>query len=160
MPNPVIVLGIGNLIFSDDAAGLEAVRRARAAWQGGGVDFAETVAAGLEFLDMLTGYRSALVVDAAATGQAAPGDCFLVDLASLPALADGGAHGAHLGTALEIAARMSIPMPARIQALAIEIEDGSLGERMTPAVQAGVERAVPEILRLARELLEEVGPDA
>lgn len=154
MRNPVLVLGIGNTLFTDDGAGLYAVRLAASRWQGRGVDFAEAMVGGLELMDLLAGYQAALIVDAAVTGCAAPGEVFLIDVDSLPAFAGGGAHGAHLGTALETAARLGVAMPSRVVALAIEAGDvETLGEELTPPVAAAMETACTAILSLATELV-------
>lgn len=154
----VLVLGVGNTLFTDDGAGVQAVRRAQARWAGSNVEFCEAAAGGLELMDILTGYQAALVVDVALTGQVPPGEIYSLDLESLPALDTGGAHGAHLGTALEVARRMGIPMPRHLEVLALEAADvTSLGEELTPAVAAAIEPAAEAILRLVGSLLVRVG---
>jgi hydrogenase maturation protease len=136
------------------------VREAEARWQGAGVDFAEAMAGGLELMDRLVGYQAVLVVDAAVTGQAQPGEIYTLDAESLGASVIGGAHGAHLGTALELGRTLGVRMP-RVAVLAIEAADvATIGETLTPAIRAAVEPAVADVLVLAAELLEEVRADA
>ncbi|MGE5675529.1 MAG: hydrogenase maturation protease [Mycobacterium leprae] len=161
MKNPVLVLGLGNTLFTDDAAGILAVRAAEARWQGGGVDFDEAMAGGLELLDRISGYQAVLVVDAAVTGERAPGEVYLIDLASLPAGLAGDAHGADLGTALVTGRRLSVPLPKRLELLAIEAGDiNSLGETLTRPVAAAIPTAVDAILATTAALVREVGTDA
>lgn len=158
--NPILILGLGNTLFTDDGAGIYAVRMAESRWGGEGVDFKEGAAGGLELLDMLHGYKAALIVDAATTGQAEPGEVYIIALESLPALADGGAHGAHLGTALEVAQRMGIPMPERIEAIAIEAYATDLGEELSAPVAKGLQHLVDMVLHRARQWAAEVDQHA
>lgn len=158
--NSVLVLGVGNTLFSDDGAGILAVRAARERWKGDGVDFDEAMAGGLELLDRLVGYRAVLVVDAAVTGQAAPGEVFLLDAASLASGVVGGAHGADLGTALAVGMALGVPMP-RVEVLAIEAADiATVGEALTPAVAGAIGSAAAAVLEMASALAEEVGSGA
>lgn len=161
MPNQVLVLGIGNTLFTDDAAGLLVIRAVQARWTGAGVDFAEAMAGGLELMDLLSGYRAAVIVDAAVTGQAVPGEIYTLAPESLGTAVTGGAHGAHLGTALEVARRLGLPMPERLEVVAIEAQDVSgFGESLTPALAAAIEPAAAFVLRLAEALVQEVSARA
>jgi len=154
----VLVLGIGNTLFTDDGFGILAVQAAAASWNGtGAVDFAVAMAGGLELMDRLAGYGAALLVDAAVTGQSPPGELYLLSVEGMVAAGTGGAHGAHLGTALETARRLGVAMPPRLEVLAVEAQDiVTLGEEPTAAVAAAVAPAAAEIGRLAAALYQEV----
>ncbi|HYF95303.1 MAG TPA: hydrogenase maturation protease [Symbiobacteriaceae bacterium] len=158
----VLVLGIGNTLFTDDGFGILAVQAAEALWEGpDGVDFSVAMAGGLELMDLLAGYGAALVVDAAVTGHAAPGELYLLNVQGLAAAGAGGAHGAHLGTALETARRLGITMPARLKVLAAEAQNiYSFGEQPTAAVAAAIGPAAVLIGKLARSLLQGVSVGA
>ena len=71
---PVLVLGLGNLLLGDDAAGLRllaAVEREGARW-GDSVEFVDGGTQGLALLGQLSGRRAAVFLDAVGVG-AAPG---------------------------------------------------------------------------------------
>jgi hydrogenase maturation protease len=66
-----VVIGLGNLILSDDGLGVHAVRRLRKRYAfGGGVELIEGGTAGLVLLPVLADARCAILVDAIDTGTA------------------------------------------------------------------------------------------
>ena len=157
MKNPVMVLGIGNTLFTDDGAGIYAVRQAQSRWTGGGVDFAEAEIGGHDLIHYLVGYQAVLVVDVAVTGQFEPGELYLVDAGTMPAGLSGRAHGAGVGTALALARTLNLPLPGRLEFMAIEAQDiVTPGEVPTTPVADAIPVAAEEILRLAQAMAEEV----
>lgn len=154
--NPVLVLGIGNTLLTDDGAGVYAVRMARRLWQGSGVDFAETACGGYDLIHWLTGYQAVLIVDVAVTGLADPGEVYEVNVDALPATLSVRGHGAGLGTALSVGRSLNLPLPRRIHFLAIEAQDISTkGDIPTTPVADAIRPTAQEVLRFAEELLRE-----
>lgn len=157
MKNPVLVLALGNTLFTDDGAGIYAVRKARSRWQGDGVDFDEAEIGGFELLHHLVGYDAVLIVDVAVTGLADPGEIYMVNTESLPATLSVRAHGAGLGTALSVARSLKLDLPRRLEFLAIEAQDiRTIGEIPTTPVADAIRPAAEQIIRIAREMLAEV----
>jgi len=146
----LLVLGVGNEFFGDDGAGIAAVRRAQARYNGKGVTFAEASGGGLELLDRMVGHPAVLIVDAAVTGMAPPGTVLLLSPESLPAgVSD--AHGAGLGTALAIGRRMGLALPERLDVLAIEaLSMDEPGAGLSPPLANSLEDAVAAILAMIR----------
>ncbi|HWI60352.1 MAG TPA: hydrogenase maturation protease [Symbiobacteriaceae bacterium] len=155
--NPVLVLGIGNPIMTDDGAGIYAVRLAKSRWQGEGVDFLDAEVGGFDLLHYILGYKAALIVDVAVTGLTEPGDIYMIDTDALPPSLSTRAHGAGLGTALSVGRSLNLDMPARIEFLAIEAADiSNVSEIPTTPVADAIRPAAEQILRLARQMYDEV----
>ena len=71
---PVLVLGLGNDILSDNAVGLNVAREIRRRLRDAdGIEVQETSEMGLALLDYIVGFENLVLVDAVQTGQAAPG---------------------------------------------------------------------------------------
>ncbi|HOS44477.1 MAG TPA: hypothetical protein PK794_12355, partial [Armatimonadota bacterium] len=64
---PILILGLGNDIISDDAAGLLVARMVREELAGV-ADVVESSLSGLALLELLLGYARVVIVDAEGTG--------------------------------------------------------------------------------------------
>ncbi len=154
----VIVVGLGNPILSDDAVGLLALRLAREALAGEPVAFVEAAVGGLDLLDLLSGYRAAVLVDAVVTGKASPGEVLELDPAFLEDTTHLGttglSHQVDLSTAWKLGRRLGLPLPETVRVLGVEAADvKTFSERPTPAVEASLPRVAEAIARAVREAL-------
>jgi hydrogenase maturation protease len=147
----VTVLGIGNLIYSDDGAGL------RALWQlekdprlPSGVDLVDGSAAGLPVVSLVERAERLLILDAVHVG-AEPGTVVRLgedDLRDVP----GGAYAHQLGVQdLLSALRIMGKTPRELVLLGIQADSIALGTDLTPAVESGLDRLVSESIRLLVE---------
>lgn len=143
-----LVLGLGNPILSDDRVGLEVVREVeRRMGSGCRVDVREACMAGLDLLDLLSGYDRAVVVDAVSTPGGTPGTVVRMGSGDLRGSARLAAiHEIDVGTALTLGRRLGFELPAEITIYGIEVQDAeTFGERMSPAVSRAVEVAARQI---------------
>ncbi|MFZ5831135.1 MAG: hydrogenase maturation protease [Planctomycetota bacterium] len=155
-----LILGLGNPIVSDDSVGLRVaeVLRARLA------DRADVTVdvdhwGGLRLMEHLQGFDRAVVIDAIQTG-AEPGTIHHLKPHDIATQRSASAHDVNLPTALEFGRQAGLSLPTNdcIWLVGIEAEDIlTFGERCTPAVEAAIEPAAAEVLRLledaaAREL--------
>ena len=133
--SPTLVLGMGNPILSDDGLGLEVARRLRRLPMPDGVEIAESEVAGLRLLELLRGYRKAILVDALKTGRPA-GEIVRLDANDFRGGHRwGSAHSIHLGTALELGDELGYAMPTECVVYAVEADDvETFGEELCPAV--------------------------
>ena len=141
----VTVIGIGQSLRGDDAAGLEAVRR----WEGQygatsartevGAQYAELP--GLGLLDLLDGFDAAVIVDAVMSA-AAPGTVYRLDLDELDSFGttSKSAHGWGIAETLRLDRQLNPGRkPIRIRLIGIEAEQMELGRPLSESI----ERAIP-----------------
>jgi hydrogenase maturation protease len=143
-----LVLGLGNPIRSDDGVGL----RVTAGLQGRlskDVTVVEASLAGLDLLELLVGYDRAIIIDAIQTEGGQPGHIYRLDAGSFKTTRHAAStHDVDLATAIELGRRLGLPLPRRIDVLAIEVADTDrFSEECTPEVAA----AVPECVRIVVE---------
>ena len=144
-----LVLGLGNPILSDDgvglrvAAGLEGRARRRRNGHRGNL-------AGLDLLELLSGYDRAIIIDAIQTEGGQPGRIYRLDPGAFQTTRHAAStHDVNLATALELGKRLGLPLP-RIDILAIEVADTSrFSEECTPEVTA----AIPVCIQMVIEAI-------
>jgi hydrogenase maturation protease len=139
-----LILGLGNPILSDDAAGLQAARLLHELIGGQDVDLVEEAVAGMRTVQLLSGYDRAVVIDVV-QDEARVGEVWRLDPDDL----EGGSsaapsHGIGLGQALRLGQLMDLPMPEQVLIYGIAAADTTtFGERLTPKL----EEALPTIVR-------------
>jgi hydrogenase maturation protease len=147
-PARTILLGLGSPIRTDDAVGPAVARAVHARLKDTSVDLHEAAAGGIELVEMLAGYRKAVIVDAIKTDGGRPGDCRRLDLGSGPSTSRVGAtHELGLVEGIELGRRLGMDMPDDVIVYAVEVLDPwTFGERLSPAVAAAVPAAAAKIL--------------
>jgi hydrogenase maturation protease len=140
----VLVLGVGNDLLGDDAAGLVVADRLRDT----GVPVDLTTRSGLGLLDHVVGFDRVLLIDSQTTGREAG----TVDESTLePSEIRGpSAHYLSYGEALALGACLEMPLPREIKVLAVEcLPQTCIGGPLT----APVREALPLLEARAREIL-------
>lgn len=140
----IAVLGLGNLVASDDQAGLAVARRLHRLLDEApleNVSVLESQRGGFELIDLLSGFTHAVLIDCLSLPDPVPGRVrilHLEDITGSARLING--HEISIGDAFELARRLRIPMPKNVEIFAIEGGDTStLSEEMTPAVAAVID---------------------
>ena len=150
-----LILGLGNPILTDDGVGIHVVRALRARTLPPGVLFAEAGIGGLRLLEEIAGYERVILVDAILTPGGRPGEITLLEPRDLrTSLHSGSAHDLSFTAALELGRElgMDIPEDPHIKIVAIQAEDvQTLGEKMTPAVEASISGAVETVMKIVKE---------
>ena len=144
-----LVLGLGNPILSDDSAGYRVAMVLKDRLHMPDVDIQEAGIAGLDFLDMITGYDRTIIIDAIQTEKGKPGQIYRL---GPEILADtrhtGTPHDVNLATALELGRKLKLKLPRIITIFAIEVEDvTSFSEDCTPAVAKAIPECVEMVIR-------------
>jgi len=152
------IIGIGQSLRGDDAAGLAAVRFWQERYQANierpylQVELAELPGIGL--LNLLIGTSIAILVDAVHSNSK-PGTIHLLSNDQLEAFTGGAgsAHGWGVAETLSLGEKlMPSSMPEKIILIGIEAGNLSLGESLSPQV----ELALPEVARLIEQLANRV----
>jgi hydrogenase maturation protease len=133
------VIGIGNPLRGDDAAGLLVARRVREL-AGAEVDVRELEGEPSRLIDAWQGAATAVVADAARSG-AVPGTVMRFDATEGPLppfVSATSTHALGLGDAIELARALG-RLPSRLIVYAIEGARFGAGDALTPAVAAAVE---------------------
>lgn len=148
-----LVLGLGNDIIGDDAAGILAARALRQELAGlEGVEVVETALHGVALLDLFLGFDKAVLVDAIQTGKVPPGTLVEVDPDTLTAVAAPSPHYAGVPELLSIAKQLDLDFPTEIRIYAVEAEDlYTIGGSLSPAVKESlgdlVDRVADQVRR-------------
>ena len=147
----VQVIGVGNALRGDDAAGLEVVARV-----GDEPGLERIVHEGepIELLDRWTAADAAVLVDTVRSGASA-GTIHRLDVSAdaLPsALAPATGHTIDLGAVIELARTLG-RLPARVVVFGIEGVRFDSGSVLSPEVAAAIDSLADTVLREARLLL-------
>lgn len=144
-----LIIGCGNLLRGDDAAGPEVVRRLTARGLPDGVGCVDAATAGIDVALSMRSVPHVIVVDACRSGNT-PGT--LIELSGaeveqLPPPSGISVHALRWDHALAFARwRLADEYPAKVTVLLIEGERFEYGEPLSPAVEEGVERVCRRIL--------------
>jgi len=149
-----LVLALGNTILSDDGIAIHCIRRLKEKWKHRpDVHFLESSEAGLVLLDLLIGYRTALIFDALPIAEGPYGQIVEIPkeqweqtpLASSP-------HYTGLPSLLEMGERLSYEMPSVVRVFGITVKDPfTLGEQLTPELQQKVDSIVQHMDAILRQ---------
>ncbi len=169
-----IVVGLGNPLLGDDGVGWRVVDEVEKALNcepsvvdldgfcgpdgecGADclpdVDVDRLAVGGLRLMERLTGYESAVIVDAAVAADARPGD---VRRGRLEELAPGvaghldSAHDTSLVTALGLGRRLGADLPGRVYVVTVQASRVyDFAECLTPEVEAAVPAAASAVMDL------------
>ncbi|MER5770058.1 hydrogenase maturation protease [Streptomyces sp. NPDC001985] len=150
----VLVAGVGNVFLGDDGFGVEAVRRLGLAGVPDGVEVVDAGVRGVHLAyQLLDGYRTVVLVDAAARGGA-PGTVYLIDAGTGavepggPAVLDGHRMGpdAVLALLAALSAGTGGVPPGRVLVVGCEPASLEEGVGLSAPVAAAVDGAVRLIL--------------
>jgi hydrogenase maturation protease len=153
-PGRVVVIGLGNRVRGDDAAGLEVAGRLRRAAPAG-VEVVEHEGDAAGLLDYWEGAALAVVVDVVRSGGE-PGAVHRLEIVG-DARAERGiadrewqvsSHALGLAEAVGLARALG-RLPGRLVLVGIEGTSFAAGAPLSPPVTAAVARAAAEVLELA-----------
>ncbi|MFI5005621.1 MAG: hydrogenase maturation protease [Solirubrobacterales bacterium] len=134
----VVVIGVGNALRGDDAAGLHVARRLRADPRSAGIEVRELEGEALALLDIWEGADAAVIVDAVSSG-APPGTIHRMEAEAepLPSTLRGSTstHALGLREAIELA-RALHRLPAHVVIYGVEGRDFEAGTELSTEVEA------------------------
>lgn len=146
----IVILGIGQSLRGDDAAGLEAVHRWQETYPVTAADprlrVEQAGMPGLELIDLLKDAKCALLVDAVQSG-ATPGTLHLVKPEQVVSFdtGSGSAHGWGIAETIVLAHELRYSLPDQIFILGIEAASFEMGASLNTAVADSLARAAEMI---------------
>ncbi len=152
------MIGVGNSLRGDDAAGLEVAMRLRGE---PGIEVHAHAGEGIDLISMWDGADAVLLVDTVRSG-APPGTLHRFDVAGQPlpsALARQAGHAISVGTAIELARALG-RLPANAIVFGIEGERFETGSAPSAAVLAAIESLLDAVRAEARTLISGAAADA
>lgn len=147
-PTEVVIVGCGNLLRGDDAAGPILVRKLADRDLPSGIRLIDGGTAGMDVAFAMRGARRAIVIDASALGVA-PGTIHRVPGEELVDLTppQGNLHSFRWDQALGFAQwLLKEDYPEEVTVWLIEGQSFTVGEALTPAVENAVDRVVDLIV--------------
>jgi hydrogenase maturation protease len=151
----ILVAGLGNIFFGDDAFGSETARRLASRDLPDGVRVVDFGIRGLDFVfALLESYDAVIIIDTAARGYA-PGTLFVIEPDLDDGVADCETHSIDPVRALAMAHRMGAVL-RNVRIVGCEPEtfgdplEGCMG--MSSSVNAAVDEAIPIIESLIQEV--------
>lgn len=144
-----LILGVGNPFLCDDSIGLHIARALQDKVRQKNITVIETGAAGLELLELLSGYDRAIIIDAAQTGEGSPGHVYRLVPESLNRSQNlSTLHSVDFITALKLARRIGLQLPQQIVIFAVEVKDiDTVSEECTPEVMKSISSCIGMVFR-------------
>lgn len=146
-PKRVLILGIGNLIMSDDGIGVRVVLKLQREHRlQDGVDVMDGGTLGLDLLPALEGVSHLILVDAVATGSQ-PGTVVRLVGDEIPLALETRLSPHQMGLKdLLAVARLMGQMPAELVLIGVQPDSIEMGTELTPAVAKRVGDMLDSIL--------------
>lgn len=133
----ILVLGIGNEMLMDDGIGPKLVKKLQNFLPVSSIDYAISLVGGMETIEIMKGYRQAVIIDGIMTGENPPGTVMYMKYPfHRNTLHMSNAHDISFEMSVELARQLGLPFPERISIFAIEIvEDREFGDKLTEPLQ-------------------------
>ncbi len=150
-----LILGVGNTIRGDDAAGILAARALEEKLDSSlrdKVDIRQMEDSGVNMLELLPGYKKAVIIDSISTKEAKPGKIHKLKKSSFSRkIAKYSTHQFGIPAFLEMAGGLKLDMP-QVVIYAVEIEPkDEFSCEVTPLIKKSIDRlaslAMKEIIR-------------
>lgn len=117
-----VIIGLGNDLIGDDAAGIIAARKLESLLDDR-FCVVETNLYGLALIEIMTGYGRAVILDAVRTGKHPPGTVIELDPFDFQDVSPPSPHFAGIRELAALAARLRLYFPREIRIFGIEVID-------------------------------------
>lgn len=133
----ILVLGIGNEMLMDDGIGPKLVKKLQNFLPVSSIDYATSLVGGMETIEIMKGYKQAVIIDGIMTDENSPGTVLYMNYPfHKDTLHLSNAHDISFEMSVELARQLGIPFPDDICIIAVEIvEDRVFGESLSAPLQ-------------------------
>lgn len=147
--NPVLVLGLGNPILTDDAIGIIVAKEIESR-ELPGVDIEEVTASGIEVMELMLDRSKVIIIDAIQLEDRAPGEIMRLGEEDFSNTVHGSSpHGVNLSTAIALGRKISPDkMPKEIVFLAMQAD---IVDTFSESLTQAVEEKMPDLISLVEE---------
>jgi len=155
-----LVLGLGNELYGDDAAGIHVIRKLRqefekaekrAGWLDD-VEFEECSLSGLALLEVIVDYDTLIIIDTIKKEKPLTGKIHLLEERDLRHIPGPSPHYVSIPQSIELGKKLGLQVPSRIKIIAVEAKNlYNLGEGLTEEMT----EAIPEIVKEVKRVLQE-----
>jgi hydrogenase maturation protease len=144
---PLLILGIGNRILSDDGIGIKLIEDLQDEFRHPRVHFKTACTGGLEIVEMMQNYRNVLILDAIKLQGGRPGNIYYYTVEDFKeTLHISSFHDISFLIALEFMKRSGLKVPEDIRIVAIEIlEDSYFSEAFSQVIQKKYRKILKEV---------------
>jgi hydrogenase maturation protease len=149
MKKKTLIIGLGNIILSDDGAGILTGREiAKQCRELPDIDVVEASLGGIGLLDLMAGYKKVIIVDSIRTSEGRTGEIYKIEMEDLGDITyPCGPHFLDIRTAIELGNKFGYQMPESIEIYAVEIQDNTtFSETLTPEVEKAIPALVNQII--------------
>lgn len=155
----ILVLGLGNELYGDDATGIHVVRNLReelltekGRQRMRGVDLEECSLSGFALLDVVVGYDTLIIVDTIKKSKPVTGKVHILEEKDLRHIPGPSPHYVSIPQTLDIGKKMKLKVPTRIRIIAVEAKNlYNLGEGLSEEMRI----AIPVIAEKVKKILKE-----
>jgi len=149
-----LIVGLGNPILGDDGVGWRVIDELDAR-DHDEASLQQACVGGISLMEILVGYRHAIIVDAIIDPAARPGSVWCRPLSEVEthiASHLDSSHDATLSSALQAGRVVGAALPVDIDVVGVVIEPGDVfGERLSEVVEAAVPTAAAAVVAALRE---------
>ncbi len=151
-PPPVLVLGVGNILLSDEGAGIRVIEELQKDTLPEGVEVVDGATRAMELVDIMRSRRKVIIVDAVDAGSD-PGAVFRFGPAQLAELRQMSVSVHDIGVHEAISMlRLTGDLPEDITFYGIQPGSLALHEGLTPEVAAAAEKVIGFVLEDLKNL--------
>lgn len=149
----VLILGLGNPILSDDGVGIKIAEELGEKIKN--VDVVKASIAGLNILELISGYDRLILIDSIKTQKGKPGVVYKMKLEDLSTnLHLTSSHGIDFATVIEMGKNLGYKLPEIIDIYAVEVKDNTtFSEECTQQVKQSIPKIVEKIKKEVQKLL-------
>ncbi|MFH0864745.1 MAG: hydrogenase maturation protease [Bacteroidota bacterium] len=150
----ILILGMGNEILTDDGIGIKLLNDLKEKFPYDDADYEALSIGGLEIVELLSGYKTVIILDAIKTMNGVPGSIYRFVPDDFKAtLHIDNIHDISFLNALKVGKKLGYEMPSQIEIIAVEIiEDMVFSSEFTPRLQ----EKYPEILSEVSEIVKNI----
>jgi hydrogenase maturation protease len=150
----ILILGIGNILLSDEGAGVKAVWELQRKYEmPSGVEVLDGGTSGMELLSVIENRERLFLLDALSSEMDNPGSVTRIDLSQEPGFFQNKVSPHQLGLSEVLAVtQITATQPEHIVLYGIRPASLETGTKITPEAQSGVRAALDMLLSDLREL--------